>query len=62
MDDVSFKTKAKRFIVQCMRVLRITKKPDKQEFRTLVKISGLGIAAIGLIGFLLFMIKELLKP
>jgi protein transport protein SEC61 subunit gamma-like protein len=59
-EDHTFKTKAKSFIIQCKRVLQVTKKPDKEEYRTLVKVSGLGIAVIGLIGFLLHVIKVLL--
>jgi protein transport protein SEC61 subunit gamma-like protein len=51
--------KVKEFFVECKRVLRITKKPDSTEFKTIVKISGIGIAAIGLIGFLVHFLKEL---
>lgn len=54
------KTKVKRFIKETIRVLRITKKPDKQEFLNLVKITGLGIAIIGVIGFIIFLINQLL--
>lgn len=48
------------FSKECWRVLRITKKPDKQEFATIVKISGVGILVIGFIGFALHAAKELL--
>ena len=51
--------KIKRFGIECWRVLRITKKPDKEEFRTIVKASGLGIIIIGLIGFVLTILKQL---
>ncbi len=50
----------KAFIMECKRVLRVTKKPDKQEFVTIVKISSVGIAIIGFIGFLVHFAKELL--
>ena len=50
----------KRFWKECIRVLRITKKPDRREFSTTVKVSALGIAAIGLIGFLLTMANTLI--
>lgn len=46
----------KQFVSECMRVLRITKKPDKVEFTTVVKVAGLGILFIGLIGFVLHML------
>lgn len=52
--------KIKRFGVECKRVLRVTRKPDKIEFKTIVKISGIGIIIIGVIGFLIHFIKELL--
>ena len=51
--------KVKEFFVECKRVLRITKKPDRMEFKTIVKISGIGIAIIGFIGFLVHFLKEL---
>jgi len=50
----------KRFGKECLRVLKITKKPSKEEFKTIVKVSGLGIIIIGLIGFLIQMVKQLL--
>jgi protein transport protein SEC61 subunit gamma and related proteins len=51
--------KFKSFIHECVRVLRITKKPNKMEFKTIVKVSGLGILVIGLIGFIIQMIGQL---
>ena len=53
-------SKVKRFIKETIRVLRITKKPDRNEFQSLVKITGLGIAIIGAIGFVIFITKQLL--
>jgi protein transport protein SEC61 subunit gamma and related proteins len=61
-EDTSFKTRARRFITQCIRVLKITKKPDMDEYKMLVKVSGLGIAVIGLIGFLLHVLWVLIMP
>lgn len=52
--------KFKEFLVECRRVLRATKKPSREEFQTIVKVSGLGIVIIGLIGFLIGVIKGLL--
>ena len=48
------------FIIECKRVLRVTRKPDKQEFTTIVKISSIGMAVIGLVGFIVFYLKELI--
>jgi len=57
---MKFWGKLKDFWIQCKRVLRVTKKPDKKEFWTIVKVSGLGILVIGLMGFLLSVINQLL--
>ncbi len=52
--------KLKRFIKEARRVLRITKKPNREEFLNIVKVTGLGCAIIGLIGFVIFLVKQLL--
>lgn len=54
-------SKAGRYITHCWRVLKITKKPDKSEYKTVVKASALGIAVIGLIGFLFHLVSQLLN-
>lgn len=51
----------KDFVQESKRVFRITKKPDKVEFKTVVKVAGLGILAIGLIGFIMHMIGQAIK-
>ncbi len=51
----------KEFFEECKRVLRITKKPDSYEFKTIAKVSGLGILAIGLIGFLVSLIGTIIR-
>ncbi len=43
----------KLFWHNCVRVLKITRKPDQSEFTELVKITGLGLIVIGLIGFII---------
>lgn len=50
----------KEFTGECKRVLQVTKKPTKEEYKAIVKASGLGILIIGLIGFLLTIGKQLL--
>ena len=59
-EEVSWKSKIRSFINKCRIVLRVTKKPTKQEFTTIVKVSGLGILIIGFIGFAIQMIRQLL--
>ncbi|HLG23871.1 MAG TPA: protein translocase SEC61 complex subunit gamma [Candidatus Nanoarchaeia archaeon] len=55
----SWTYRLKAFISECSRVLKITKKPNTSEFKTTVKVSGLGILVIGMIGFVIQMIKLL---
>ena len=58
-NTTSWKYRLKSFIGECFRVLRVTKKPDAVEFKTIVKVSGLGILIIGAIGFIVQMAKLL---
>lgn len=41
------------------RVLKVTKKPDMPEFKAIVKASGIGIAIIGAMGFIIAIIVQL---
>ncbi len=52
--------KLKSFSRECMRVLKITKKPDKDEFNAIVKVAGLGMIVIGLIGFIIQLVEYVL--
>lgn len=52
--------KFRDFILECKRVLIVTRKPDKEEYTTIVKVSGIGLGLIGVIGFLVFFLKELI--
>lgn len=50
--------KLKRFGRECKRVLKVTRKPSNQEFKTIVKISAIGLGIIGFIGFIIAIIKQ----
>jgi protein transport protein SEC61 subunit gamma and related proteins len=54
-------SRLKSFIIESKRVLTITRKPTTQELKTIVKVSGIGILLIGLIGFVLQMIATIVK-
>jgi len=43
----------KPFLKKCLRVWRILKKPSKEEFSMVAKVSAIGILAIGLMGFII---------
>jgi len=55
----TWRSKLKNFIRECVRVLKVTKKPTTIEFKTIVKVTGLGIIVIGLMGFIIQLIKLL---
>ena len=61
-ENRSHYTRFKSFLTQSKRVFKITKKPSMAEFKIIMKISGLGIAIIGVVGFIINMIWVLLKP
>lgn len=50
-----------RFI-QYRRVLEVARKPDKSEYFTSSKIIASGVALLGIIGFVLFVIYLLIIP
>ena len=52
--------KLKSFIKECIRVLQLTKKPGKEEYYSLVKITGLAILIIGALGFIISISGSLL--
>jgi len=60
MDFAEQWTRLKSFLIQTKRVLQVTRKPTREEFRVIAKVTGLGIAAIGALGFVLSIIKGLL--
>jgi len=41
------------------RVLKISEKPDREEFEMSAKVTGAGIILIGLIGFIFYMVSNL---
>jgi protein transport protein SEC61 subunit gamma-like protein len=53
-------THMKRFLSQCKRVLFVSSKPDKDEFIQSLKITGIGMVIIGVIGFVIFLAIQLI--
>ncbi|MFW6046998.1 MAG: protein translocase SEC61 complex subunit gamma [Candidatus Woesearchaeota archaeon] len=43
----------KSFTKQAIRVLKVVKKPTKEEVKTISKVTALGMLIIGLLGFLI---------
>ena len=50
----------KKIIEKIRRVLLVSSKPDKDEFMQSFKVTGLGILLIGVIGFVIFLIVNVL--
>jgi protein transport protein SEC61 subunit gamma-like protein len=48
------------FLKQCERVLRVSKKPDADEYKTVAKVTGLGIIIIGVVGFIVSILSQVL--
>ena len=51
----------KEFIAECRRVLLVTKRPTREEFKVTVKVSALGIGVLGLIGFIISIIAQIIR-
>lgn len=52
--------KIKEFLISSKRILSISTKPSKKEFWTMSKVIGLGMVIIGVIGFVVKLIMELI--
>ncbi len=48
------------FIKLCQRVLHVSKKPGRDEFMNVAKITGIGVLIIGAIGFVISIVAQLL--
>jgi len=56
---MSILEKTKSFYQQCKRVWLVLKKPSKNEFEQIAKVSAIGILVIGLLGFLISLIMNI---
>ena len=54
-------TKLKSFTKESIRVFKITKKPNREEFRVTVKVTGIGILIIGFLGFVIQIAWQIIK-
>ena len=55
VDDMKIKETLQNY----KRVLKISSKPSKEDFSTTAKICAIGIAIMGILGFLLYIISVL---
>jgi len=50
---------SKSFYVKCRRVWSALKKPSRKEFGQVAKISAIGIAILGILGFIISLIMKI---
>lgn len=51
--------KIEEFVNSSTRIFNVSRKPSTQEYTTMVKVIGAGIILIGIIGFIVKLILEL---
>ncbi len=61
-EKLSVGTRMKSFGVKCLRVWHVLRKPTREEFKNTAKISAIGIAIVGLLGFVISMLMIFFKP
>ena len=49
-----------KFIKDSKRVLKVSRKPDKQEYIELAKVTSIGVVIVGVIGFAIFLLASLI--
>ena len=56
---MSYQDELSDFWKQCKRVLKVAKKPDREEYFDFAKVTAIGIAIIGVIGFIIVIAGQL---
>lgn len=58
---MSIQDKIRFWLKEATRIMRLTRKPKQTEYSDVAKITGLGIFVIGLIGFIIFLISQIIR-
>lgn len=58
--NLNLKEKITSFIDAAKRILIVSKKPDKNEFQAMAKVTGLGILVIGVVGYIVRLVFALM--
>jgi len=56
---MNFQESIKRFFKECKRVLKVSKKPTSEEFVNFSKVTAIGMVIIGVIGFVIVLIAQI---
>lgn len=59
---MEIKEKFFSFMAQCGRVWQLLRKPTSEEFKAVSKVSAIGLALIGVLGFVITLIMSLIYP
>ena len=54
------KINIKETLIRYKRVLQISRKPDKDELKETIRICGIGMLIIGIIGFIFYIVSVLI--
>ena len=57
---MNVKERFDKFVKDSKRVLKVSRKPDKEEYFDFAKVTALGILVIGVIGFVIVIIGQLI--
>ncbi|MBC7100843.1 protein translocase SEC61 complex subunit gamma [Methanothermobacter tenebrarum] len=57
---MGYKKSILEFIEKSRRVLKVSKKPDREEYFTVAKVTGIGIIIIGVIGLIITLLTQIL--
>ena len=57
---MSLKESLDKFVKDSKRVLKVSRKPDRAEYFDFAKVTALGILVIGVIGFVMVIIGQLI--
>jgi len=55
---MSLNESIKSFLKQCERVIKVARKPNREEYLNFAKVTAIGIAIIGAIGFVIYAIAQ----
>lgn len=51
----------RKFLQNSKRVLQVAKKPDKDEYMQVAKVTGLGILLVGFVGFVIMIVSYVIQ-
>ncbi|MFH0831617.1 MAG: protein translocase SEC61 complex subunit gamma [archaeon] len=58
---MKFLVQVKDFMLKCSRVWQVLRKPSKEEFKIIARVSLIGMLIIGFIGFVIGVAMTLMK-